>query len=128
MELIKPNGDIAENKKVDQAETSADGQGPTPGTPPPEDMAKEAAQTKPGPAFACEIKDGFMTIKISLAAAAASEDLFCTMRGFMDSKRDQAMAIALEVRQAQAANKVQLAKTMHDVKHRSFLNRLIRRK
>ena len=86
MEIVNPDGSKMEVKKEEVVKQEV----------PSEEKKQEEAPPVP---LSCNIDSkGIMHIDVNLAACVHSEDMFCMMRGFLDSKRDEAMANVMRAR------------------------------
>ncbi len=89
---------------------------------------KETPAEKPAPPIACQFtKDHHMVIDVNLAKVSESADEFYKMWGFIDSMRDQAMALVQRMQMERAEAQRILTGKLNANGHRSFVNKLLRR-
>lgn len=122
MELVKPNGDIATNEKVDPEPTPSNGEG-TPG----ESTPPETTAEKPQPHFAASFEKGVLTIRLNLIMAAASPEMGYVMEGFVMSELRKCLVSVDQMRQRAAQERELIKKATHDAKHRTFLSKILRK-
>jgi hypothetical protein len=85
-------------------------------------------ETKSTAPILCQFtKDQHMVIDVNLAKVSESADEFYKMRGFLDSMRDQAMALVQRMQMERAEAQRILTGKLNMNGHKSFVNKLFRR-
>ena len=91
---------------------------------------KEEAQPETkstAPVFCQFTKDQHMVIDVNLAKVSESAEEFYKMRGFLDSLRDQAMALVQRMQMEREEARRVLTGKLNTNGHKSFVNKLFRR-
>lgn len=92
----------------------------------PKGEGKEEAKSTA--AILCQFtKDQHMIIDVNLAKVSESAEEFYKMRGFLDSMRDQAMALVQRMQMDREEARRVLTGKLNTNGHKSFVNKLFRR-